>query len=422
MNRPRSMTLATCCLLLVALGPGGAVLQASASDAPARPPILQCAGDGPADPGDVQSATPPNSSVRLELDSSSLRSSYDRPNSSFGAAAAMADARLRNRFHLLVIDEQIGGVVDDEARWQLVQAGLRRVGTRLSELRALERRTMRRYANGQASRADLVRRLAMIRAEAVAMDENLVELRRTVQLRNRKEIIDSIRGRVQTFTGPVRSYLADGVRGEPSVPRVSVTATERGYVLAVVDGNRFLREAIRYDNRDRIGDPEITSSSEAADRVRELYPGTGQGAESALITALRYFTGRTQLVRSTISYQDGTTTTTFIDATTRSVFYEEKVQPLTRIPTTMAANVTEGDLRIRLRRTYRNGPANVSVVDAETGTPIEARIAIDGQSFGATGTDGYLWYVAPPVEYTLEVTARGQTTNVTVSPDTAPEP
>jgi hypothetical protein len=207
--------------------------------------------------------------------------------------------------------------------------------------------------------------------------------------------------------GPVRTELANAVAGEKTL-RVHVETVDGGIVLAAVDRTegQYLREA--HDptaKTETVGDQYDGNPSPALDRFTELYPWTIESFDA--IDAIG--PERSRLYRFGASHPHGDLET-YLDSGSTEILHERQWIDPAEVPSN-AIERTEGDLRVVVNTTRSGGPLGVRVVDAETASPVDADVELNGDPIGSTGGDR-LWVVAPRGPATVNATHAGETVTV----------
>ncbi|MCL7416917.1 MAG: hypothetical protein M8354_03640, partial [Halalkalicoccus sp.] len=214
-----------------------------------------------------------------------------------------------------------------------------------------------------------------------------------------------------TMQGPVRERVAGMVHGEADPARVHVETGGEGVVLAMIDGDRFYREAHRMDRRDLDAEPQYSSLGQSEDRIAELYPSIFSEARWS------YSEVGHNTHRGTATYPEGSLTV-FLDTGTGEVYREFKMLRLDQLDTRVVETNTTDGITTTVSGTVPGGPATVTLADAETGAALSGEVTINGRAVGTTD-DGPVRFVAPRGSMTVTATVGGDEIGFTVDEETA---
>jgi hypothetical protein len=294
-----------------------------------------------------------------------------------------------------------------EARERFVAERLQAIEDRTEAMRAAERRAVAAYARGDLTTTNFTRTLVATDAEARTLHRATADLEDLSESESNGNFALALQLRLDTFQSPLRQRLAAALRDGTADVRLSLRATETGYVLGAVDDGTYYREAFRYDNRQPEGPKSLTSNAVLGDRQAEVYNVSSPGTQRLYRDAGAY------VGRMVYSYAD-TEITAFFDGGTGEVFFEQRRHVLEDMDRTTAIDEGNGSVRLRVERTFFNGPIRVEVTDPETGEPIDTAVRVGGERVGTTGEDGVLWVVEPPISYAVSVTVDGTTVSESV--------
>lgn len=346
---------------------------------------------------------------RLEL-GGEARSEVLTGSWSLGARIDAGDGVLESNYETSAFLNRVEGLSGDRKE-QAITDYLRDLEDRVSALRTAEQRAVRAYARGESSATNLTRTLVRSHAEAKTLQPQLDRLAELSDSDSNEGFARALRFRLNTFRSPLRARLGDTLRGDTGDVRVSLRATENGYVLGTITDGQYLREALRYDYRRPEGPKAITSGGQLDDRQSTVYNVTTS------FGIQQYYQGAGAYVgRMVYDFSDGEIRGYF-DGGTGDVFFERNSYRLEDMDLTEAINTTNGSARLRVERTFFDGPIKVTVVDPKTGDPIDTRVRIAGSSVGQTGDDGTLWLVEPADPYAVAVTVNGTVVSDTVVND-----
>jgi hypothetical protein len=422
----RVLALALVALLAVPAAAAVGTPHATSSDGPAMETVVPPDPTGPSTDGIV--ADPPGATndtttsnetatarnqeqnvtrTRLELPGNP-RYNVTQPSLDVGTAIAMGDGGIASQYHRALAERRLQETDDAERlETRLVDAA----EVEVERLRDRERATVQAYATNQITEKAFVRRFVIVSSQANDLQTELQALESAVDRRETTLRIESLLFRLRTYSGAAHTQLERGVAGNEALS-VSVMATQEGYVLGLLDRSEgtFYRQAFRFDNRNPNGTVTVETPSNALDRARTLYPETNT---SDVFIPSVYGASRAGIYELTVNYPEGGATL-FLDAATANVFYEVKQQDLDSLPRSIVFNDTKADVRVIVERSYSNGPTLVRVLDADTGSPVDGALTVDGRRIGDVGADGERWFVAPPGTYELSVSRGTTTVNVTL--------
>jgi len=225
---------------------------------------------------------------------------------------------------------------------------------------------------------------------------------------------------LRMLDGPVRGYAAAVFSADRPAGRISIQATDESIELTAIDGDTYLREVYRMDNRR--GGGEITAETVEA-FAEEQYPvwwesrsgGTwsiaGPGPISVLsINGIEL--GSLQL---------------FVDGNTERPFVEHQQLALDELVASQQTTKLQDGLEVRVDRTYIGGPLRATVVDADTGEPVDATVRLgqngqESQQIGETNDGSGVWALTPRGEFTITVlSADDSAAFVEITPQEATE-
>lgn len=418
----------------VAALPLGAGTGTTATTATAHPSTVDADPVGPPSAVALPITGGENTTAYLDIDPSDVESSrFATATIDVGGAAALDRAELEGRHAYFDIVESFTAAETTADRQAALELAFDRLETHVASLERRERTALAAFNRGDMSPRTYLRELAVIDASADALSDPLAQTYEyTDSMRNPPvppERIAELKSRLVGLRGPVRDRTAAAMRGESDRLRVFVETSDTGVVLATVSGSEFNRQYVREAYLPTARDPDGTDQfrtergynlEAARDRASELYPWTFANA-GPTSTGLR--TGEPYLYRAgvysiSVDHPHGTAgqgdLVTYLDGATGQVFREIQFKDVSDVPiASPRSNLSEG-LRVEVNRTHVGGPLSVRVTENATGTPVAARVSLDGEPVGTTGADGLLWTVAPRESFT--VTASAGDRNVTVGP------
>lgn len=359
--------------------------------------------------------TAENTTNRLPL-GGDVRSERVEYGSDLGLALASADDQLRVDYEqYTIIDSEFATASVDE-RETMVRNAYNAITERTEALEEREREAVREHAAGERSDAELIQTLLRNQHEASVLAAALDELT--------QERTDDIPGYSLSYQQTradetlldlhqtsLRTSLDLASQSSDRKVDLVIRTSENGYSLSTIEGDMYVSETVRFDNRDADAPNQFEnlSNAETIDRVTEHYPWAGSdqgwsefhdsGEENLYITNMEV--DRDQLK-------------VYLDGGTGDVYREAQELSLESLPEADNRTWTDDWLELRLTETPADGPAAVTVAETRTDDPVTATITIDGTEIGQTDEDGTLWFVPPTDEYELTAETADRNVNGTV--------
>ena len=300
----------------------------------------------------------------------------------------------------------------DEERAEVVRNGTVRLSERAENLSDEHDRTVAAYGDGEMEDAEFVRRIALLHRQADALLEAVEWLEVVAADHDLDPEVDRLQtDRVALYElhGPVGADLAAAAEGEGDV-RVHVDSSGQGLVLATMvqtdRGPEYVRQTtdptawthVIEDRYDR--DPGL-----AFDRIEELYPWVVEHAGSFSASA-PIGPAATRVYPVELSHAHGDLEV-YLDGGSGDVYREVQVTDPELVPTG-TQEATSGNLQLVANTTHAGGPLGVTVVDMDTGEPVDAAVDVNGDHVGSTEGER-LWTVAPRGDATVNATYQGET-------------
>lgn len=400
----RLLPLALVGLLVTATVGVGAVVPA---------PVAEPEPSGPAQPTPLQVSTTDQSTTELAGTPTNVlaipgplveRSDLRRHHVDLGPAAGFDTAAATDSIATSVIDRELAAGSEAEQR-QRLEHEVAALESTVTRLRQREAAAISAFADGDREPKALLEELALIGGTVTRLQErhDVLEARA-----NTLEVDSSLSDRLtaidyelRMLDGPVRSYAEAVLSGDRSDGRVSIQATDESIELTAIDGDEYLREVYRMENRR--GGGEITAG-DVETFAEEQYPvwweqrsgGTWSIAGPGPISVLSINgigLGSLQL---------------FIDGGTGQPFVEHQRLSLDEFVASQQTTKVQDGLEVRVQRSYIGGPLGVTVLDAETGESVDATIRLgqngqESQEIGMTTGSAPVWTLTPRGEFTLTV-------------------
>ncbi|MGM0398210.1 MAG: DUF7096 domain-containing protein [Halobacteriota archaeon] len=337
------------------------------------------------------------------------------------------DAATFDRADLVVtraVDAQSGGLVESFEQHRVTEAVAQaesedeqrvairnatdEVDRRTQALVEDERAAREAFVAGEMSAESYLVTLGQIHARASSIEATVQAIDDLDSVSVGDERRAQIRAELSTLQGPVRAELAAALQGDGPSKRTFVGVSTNGVTLATLDGNEYVRETVRTDNRD--DDIGRLTFDEAEGRFAELYPWASENKQRISMGAL----GSDVYV---VEYTHGHGTIhSSLDASTGEPFREEQTKSLADTPATDSQWIETGDLVVGVSDTYPGGPVRVNVTNA-TGAPVAADVSVNGTAVGeSSDRDGVVWAISPAEEYTVTVTSEDASVEVQVDP------
>ncbi|KYH25205.1 hypothetical protein HAPAU_27890 [Halalkalicoccus paucihalophilus] len=350
----------------------------------------------------------------LELSEGPAASGTGYVGVDLGAALSEDSNRLEARYANHRFDARMEQAGSDAERRAIIREEADRLLEAVARLRERERTAYTAYYEGNSSERELLATLAEVHANAAVLEASVTTLEEQtadtpgVSLDSELEAMET---ETHTMQGPVRERVAGMVHGEADPARVHVETGGEGVVLAMIDGDRFYREAHRMDRRDLDAEPQYSSLGQSEDRIAELYPSIFPEARWSY-SEVGYNTHR-----GTGTYSEGSLTV-FLDTRTGDVYREFKMLRLDQLDTRVVETNTTDGITTTVSGTVPGGPAKVTLADAETGAALSGEVTINDRTVGTTD-DGPVWFVAPRGSMTVTATVGGDEVEFTVDEETA---
>ena len=368
-----------------------------------------------------------NTTNQLAIPDAEVRNAtYSVAGVDVGTAVQTGSTQLHHRQETLAFQQRFQRTDSNGELSRLLDDRLSAVEREQVALDARQDTAMSQYAAGEISAAEFLRMRMVVNAEAAELLDSLAGIESAPDSkpdyalsRDLTARLRSVEGELRTLTGPVGAQLQSETTGAGEQNTVYIEASPTGYMLATIDGGEYVRETRLDDERDPTlpdqflaaarNDSDVDRFNPADDRAEELYPWLYERQRPSFT-----YYGTSGIYELTASHPNGQLTS-YVDAGTTNVFYEEQTRELGGIETTGSETRVNGTTRVTLQRTVETGPLFVSVSNNVTSEPVDANVSVDGQAIGATGSDGFLWTVEPSSDYTVNVTTADTVTRVTVA-------
>ncbi|SDR34391.1 DUF7096 domain-containing protein [Natronobacterium texcoconense] len=348
---------------------------------------------------------------------------YAEYGSDLGIALASSDDALRIDHEVFALSEREFDQANMTEQATMVEAAHERIQERIDDLEEREREAVRAHANDEQTTAELTQTLLRNYHEADELETTLNQLESRAEripgyslpsdeLRADRDALSAYQ--TQPRTGlDIASETADADQQYEYV----IQTTEEGYSLATIEGDVYLLETARFDNRDTT-EPDQFSGFEHIDRANELYPWAADDTPpSRLHGDTRGF------YWLEYSHAQGNLEV-YLDAGTGDVYREIQELSISSLPVTDQNSWANESLEMSVNQTAANGPVEVTVTDEETGDPVPATVSIEDLEneetdlieLGETDPeDGTLRFVPPTGDFEITAETATNTVNGTVS-------
>ena len=318
--------------------------------------------------------------------------------SSLGFATADADAA----FETAAVVDRIERAETSVERQQQILAEINRVERAEVALYSRQSEAFGAHAAGELTDRELLDELVRVAATAREYDERLDALDALAESTDGFSSpgrLDELQVALQVYEGPVRDHALALARGQTESNDVYVESSRGAVVLATIVDGEYVREAFRTDRWDR-GGSDITNDV-AIEVTEAAYPETAALREPDAF-------GAGSVHRITIPHEFGTLRT-FVSGGTERVFVEHQRIDLSAFPDSDSVSAAGDGFNVTVERTYPGGPVTVTVLDEETGEPVQDVTVTksvgdgDSQAIGATNDAGVVRTLSPAETYRITV-------------------
>lgn len=353
----------------------------------------------------------------LEFPRDETRSNTVEAIGDVGISLAGGGEQIDARYHQHLTDERLERASDDAERHAVLLEETARLEERITRIAASERQALRSYHAGEIGERTLVNRFALIHRSASAHEQSLAHLDDLASETPGVDVdeeLGTLSGETETLQGPIRRRAIE--TSEPGLGVIHVTAGDSGVLLATASDGRYVREAYRADRYDPGGEGSI-GVGDAERAVRDQYAWLDSIPEEKKSWSLEEPQPRIgvggDIYRVSVVHSYGDLVA-YLDKSSGDVFREHQSLELSSVPTSGQVVALSDGLRLVVNRTYETGPAEVRLVDAETGDPVSGQVTVNGQFVGRTDADGVVWFVQGPDETEVTATVGVNTVSITL--------
>lgn len=301
------------------------------------------------------------------------------------------------------IERKLESMETPEDRQRQILAELSEIEQFEVTLNQKERTAVKAYSAGEIDARQLGIRLAKISMEARLLRERLTVIADQAAQTPDFSVesrINNLEFRLQTYDGPVRNHVSDVLSGAEPPVRIFVESGGNAVVLSMVQNRQYVREAMIPDRQDRSASGTI-DIEDAENITYTSYPEIAQtrtGSDAV---------GFEGLFIVHVPHEKGELTV-YIDGGSEQIFKEHQ-----RLDAGLGAgpekvgDVQEG-LNVTVDKSYPGGPVQVTVHDAQDGTPIVGATVTVGDAqeshvVGETNEDGQHWIVSSRSPFLLTI-------------------
>lgn len=421
----KSLPLALVVLLLTATLGVGAVV-----------PAPRAGPDPPTDdnpPASQQVRTTQQSSVTtngtptdtLAIPSSQVdRTEIRRQHVDLGPAVGFDTAAMTETIATDVIKGEINDAGNDTQRRGQLKGAVADLETVVKVLKQRNAAAIQAFAAGDHDSTATLQELAMIGHTADRLRDRIEVLE--AQSEN-LDTDSTLPNRLQTLTyelrtldGPVREHAADIYTSERSPGHVFIQSGNGSIIISSLTEDKYIREVYYSSNREN--EQTQISSGRALEVAAETYPLFWNRSDSRGSTSL----GAIAFV--SLEDADSGSIETFIDGTTEKRYVEYKEISLNQFKPAQRTTQVQNGLRVTVERSYVGGPLRTSVVDEDTGQPINATVQIgqngqESRRIGSTDRDKPVWALTPDDQFQITaITEDNSAAIVEITPRGAGEP
>ncbi|ELZ01448.1 hypothetical protein C482_06729 [Natrialba chahannaoensis JCM 10990] len=352
----------------------------------------------------VEQATPieiENTTNQLPL-TGEIRGSHAETGASLGSAFTSSTTQLQVDHEQYVLAEREFGSANETEQAVMIENAYDQLRDRIESLNDREQDAVTDHAAGDISDGELTQVLLHNYYEATALQNALTELETSDdlvsedvlssrQLRADRTILD-----FQTTTIRTNLDAASSMEDATEQYEFRIQTSQDGYRLSILDGETYVTETVRFDNRDE-GAPNQFEGFEANDRAMELYPWVEEHSNTD------YHDRSSENLYLIDAVHNNRDIDILLDGGTGEVYREAQEVPIGSLPTVETETRSFSEFELTLNKTPAIGPVELTASDKDTGDPAQAMVEVDGVVLGETDDDGTITYLPPTSEYNLTV-------------------
>lgn len=359
--------------------------------------------------GQAEPVTANGTTNRLVLQGD-VYQSYTHSQADLGTTLSIEDQSMRAEYAAFQFEQEFETLESDEQA-DALETAMADLGSDIDDLEQREQTLVNGHSSDTVSEGELLRGLVTTHNEAkllqATLEAILTQAADVPGYTPPQETVSQYEAQLQLHTSDVREHVQQTNSGDELAGSALVKTAETGSTVAVLDDDQYVRETVRYDNREREGESQIESVSAALNRIEELYPWTvGTGASD---TSSGENTDEQVWSFSLPNGHEHGTLEVNLDGRTNQIYREIQFLEYREIPISDQHEQSDNGLDVQVNRTAGGGPAEVTVTESGSEATVNATVRINDERLGETGLSGSQWVLQPRGEYTLEVEADGQT-------------
>lgn len=361
----------------------------------------------------AQQSPSPNTTSLLLLDDVRA-SNLTQPEPNLATALSMQGSELDGEFTETAFRQRLQALETTRAKQAYLSNVTADLRDEVDALLVAEERARRQYNRGEVSADAYVRELSRLfeRAESLSATFEAVSAAQersapSLAFRSR---VGKLEADLAIFRGPVLERVSAATSVETAPFDLYVQTGESGTVLAMMDGDRYVREAYRMDNVDP--DARTITLAVAEAQMGEMYPWLRS------LPAIVHSPQVTGLKNGVWWFRDqhphGQLSTYFYPNTT-GPYREVQYKSLPDYPFESSEETFTADIVLTVNRTYVGGPMEIRLTN-QTGTPVDGEVRINGSTVGRTGDDGTVWVLQPKDSFSVTGLVDGERISMEIEP------
>nr|WP_241434650.1 hypothetical protein [Natrialba asiatica] len=337
-----------------------------------------------------------------------IRGSYAETGADLGAALASSSIQMQVDYERYALFEREFDQATPEERATIIEDTHSRLKERIDALEPREQEMVKRYAAGEMTKTVFLQQLSRNHHEAVALQNALDELENHLvrysvpgeplsrqQLRADRSILDAYTTPIRTEIDAINKMQSPNERYE-----YRIQASQDGYRLSAIDGDSYVTETIRFDNRDIDGVNQyqaLNGTNGVITDVSSLYPWPNVPG------AADYHDRSRENLYVMDAAHDGVSIDVYFDGATGAVYREIQSVPINYLPAVEVETKSYPNLKVVINKTPANGPIELTAIDTETGDPAQETILVNGVEIGTTDESGTLQYLPPTEQHSITI-------------------
>ncbi|MFC6731027.1 MULTISPECIES: hypothetical protein [unclassified Haladaptatus] len=344
------------------------------------------------------------------------RTGYGIASLDVAATLSAQNDGLHARLNSLTLEERLATAGSEEERQIIIQSEADQL---TAEVNALEKRkldALSAYNSGDLTSDQLLRELATIWMVATALEDRVDTVESAADDITRSRIAKGIslaRASLLELQGPIREHSALVVEGRATPRTVYLETSDSAIVLVTIAGDEYVREVSVPSARNPTAPDQYDGDLDKVEsRAEELHPWALENSRSRNYGSPEL--GFVGIYPFQFPHSQGILQS-YLDGGTGEIFYEIQHKDLDEVPTNAPQTTTNDSLTLTVETTHGSGPMNLTLVDADTGDPVDGTISINGQQVATTGEDGTVWVIQPRDRGTVIASANGRSVRASVA-------